>query len=63
MKVHDKKIWKEYFDAIKSGRKEARKICRELEKKVEGEIKPFTTEERIKIRKELNKLIGIYDSN
>jgi hypothetical protein len=37
-----------------------RKIVRELKKQTEDLEKPFTTEERILIRRELNKRIGIY---
>jgi hypothetical protein len=32
-----------------------------LKKQVEGEEKPFNTEERISMRRKLNQLLGIYE--
>jgi hypothetical protein len=46
---------------LKEKIKLARKIVRELKKETEGEVKPFTVEQRIEKRRELNKRLNIYE--
>jgi hypothetical protein len=43
-----------------TGKTLKRKSVRELKKEVEGNDKPFTTDQRIEIRRELNQRLNIY---
>lgn len=48
------------IEELKEKIKTTRKVVRELKKKTEGEAKPFTTSERIELRRYYNNILGIY---